>query len=46
MVAVRLGNYALKVGIANLQGLGFTTLYAPIFGKDLSGYPIAVIIVM
>jgi hypothetical protein len=30
-------NYALKVGITDSQGLGFTTLYAPIFGKDLSG---------
>jgi hypothetical protein len=46
MVAVRLGNYELKVGIANLQGLGFTTNNDPIFYKHLSRRLIADIIAM
>jgi hypothetical protein len=46
MIGVLRTDYAFKVGITNLQGLGFTTLYAGIFGKGLFGSSIADIIVM
>jgi hypothetical protein len=38
--------YSFRVGINKQAGLGFTTLSTVSFGKGLSGWLIAVIIVM
>jgi len=46
MIGVLGAYYALLVGLHNWMGLGFTTLYAEIFGKGLFGWSIADIIVM
>jgi hypothetical protein len=46
MIGVSHMDYAFKVGKTNLQGLGFTTLYAGIFSKGLFGWSIADIIAM
>jgi hypothetical protein len=46
MMRAFLGLNLLEVGYSDMKGLGFTTLYAGIFGKGLFGSSIADIIVM
>jgi hypothetical protein len=46
MVGVSRAVYPFRVGKNKQVGLGFTTLSAVSFGKGLSGWLIAVIIVM
>jgi hypothetical protein len=46
MMKAFLGLILLEVGYSDMYGLGFTTLYAGIFGKGLFGSSIADIIVM